>query len=116
MSDILLKVVAERLHAGLSCVWLLRVVLKVQEEVLRNEAAGMRLLRLLKTHWESLRAVKICTSPIQTCLLLLLLLWTCGEWHITALKGPGLQLLIEVVKWGSAALITLLPLLLEANK
>ena len=83
--------------------------------MLCTKAADLRLLRLLKAH-TGLRAVKICTSSIQICLPLLLLLWTCGEWHITALKGPGLQLLIEVVKWGSAALITLLPLLLEANK
>ena len=80
------------------------------------KATGLRLLRLLKAHEESLKAVKIRTSTIQMCLLLLLLLWTSGEWHITALEGPGLQLLIELVEWGSAALTTLLPLLLEANK
>ena len=80
------------------------------------QATGLRLLRLLKADGESLRAVKIRTSTGQMCLLLLLLLWTSGEWHITALKCPGLQLLIEVVKWGRAALITLLPLLLQAKK
>ena len=87
--------------------------------MLCTEAAGLRLLRLLKAHEESLRAVKIRTNTIQICLLLLLLLLlllrSCAEWDITALKGPGLQLLIELVKLGSAALTTLLPLLLEAN-
>ena len=82
--------------------------------MLCTEAAGLRLLRLLKAHEESLRAVKIRTNTIQICLLLPLLR-SCAEWHITALKGPGLQLLIELVNLGSAALTTLLPLLLEAN-